>query len=211
MEADVAFRLACIYGVRLPEEGGVMAAASMQPSLNGDTIRDVAKVLPWLASMPEQPDADWLVSGDLAQRSSGEIQDAVSALERSLLAHRKAVSSALSVIAKLKAEIESAAPGALLDPGGAGVEELESAEHYFRNAHDWLRSIREALDGRGGPERYGDGVFDALNRLDRLLGEFIGACQETRWLSMVHDGVAEPTTGEKFTSGSEFVSALNSP
>ena len=104
-----------------------------------------------------------------------------------------------------------AAPDTMIDPDGTGAQALEEAEEYFRVECGELRDIRKALDGSGARSAYGPGVFDELDRLDRLFFGIVQRCQEIRWAVRVHDGVASPTTGRTHESGAALVSSLTDP
>lgn len=186
-----------------------MGAASAPPPLNSDAIRNVGQVLPWLDRLPDQPDVTRFTPGDFAETWDRETREAVAVLERHLRKRHDSVNGAFSAMTdKLRAEVESAVPGTVLDPEGSGVQALEEAEKYFRAECDELREIRKALDGSGVRSAYGASVFDELERLDRLFFGIVQWCQEIRWLVMIHDGVASPVTGKTYKSGAELVSSL---
>ena len=189
-----------------------MAATSAPPPLNGDAIESVGRVLPWLARTQDRPDGSFFASGAAARASAGEARDAAAELEARLRERHDSLSAAFAAMTgKLRAEIESAAPDTVIDPGGAGVAAIEEAEAYFRNECAGLRDIRHALEESGSMSACGGGVFDALDRLERAFFEIVRWCQEIRWLVMTHDGIASPTTGKTFTSGAGLVSSLTDP
>ena len=186
-----------------------MGAASAPPPLNGDAIRNVGRVLPWLARLPGQPDMAQLSADDFAAASDRETREAVAILESSFRKRHESVNAVISAMTdKLRIEVESADPGTVLDPDGSGAQALEEAEKYFRAERDKLRDIRKALDGSGVRSACGASVFDELDRLASLFFGFVQWCQEIRWLVMVHDGVASPSTGKTHKSGAELVSSL---
>lgn len=186
-----------------------MDAASASPPLNGDAIRSVGRVLPWLARLPGQPDRERFATGNLERSSDGETRTIVAALERNLRERHDSVHAAISVMAdKLRIEVESAVPGTVMDPDGIGVQALEEAEEYFRVECGKLRDIRKALDGPGVRSACSESVFDELDRLTSLFFGIVQWCQEIRWLVMVRDGVASPSTGKTHKSGAELVSSL---
>ena len=187
----------------------VMVVAEAPPPLNSDAIRNVGRVLPWLARLPGQPERQRFRAGNLEWTSDDETRAAVAALERNLRERYDSVQGTISTMTdKLRTEVESAVPGTVLDPDGTGIQALEEAEEYFRSESRELRDIRDALDGSGARSAYGPSVFDELDRLDRLFFGIVQQCQEIRWLVMIHDGVASPTTGKTHKSGAELVSSL---
>ena len=198
-----------MYTVDANGKVSVMAAAGAQVPLNSDAIRNVGRVLPWLARSPGRPDRERFGTANLAGTPDGESRTAVAALERNLRERHDSVHAAISAMTeKLRVEVESAAADTVIDPDGTGVQALEEAEEYFRAECGELRDIRKALDGSGAQSAYGPGVFDELERLDRLFFGIVQCCQEIRWAVMVHDGVASPTTGRMHESGAELVSSL---
>ena len=187
-----------------------MDAATAPP--NGEAIRNVGRVLPWLARMPGQPDRNWFTPDNLVRTSDPETREALVALERNLGERHDSLCAAFTAMTdKLRAELESTVPGTVMDPDGTGVQALEEAEEYFRTERSELRDIRKALDGSGVRSAYGPKVMDELDRLDRLFFTIVQWCQEIRWLVMINDGVASPTTGKTFTSGADLVSSLTTP
>ncbi len=186
-----------------------MGAASAPPPLNGDAIRNVGQVLPWLAQLPGQPDREQFATVNLERSSDDETRIVVAALERNLRERHDSVHAAISAMTdKLRIEVESAVPGTVMDPDGTGVQALEEAEEYFRIECGELREIERALDGSGVRSACGASVFDELDRLATLFFGIVQWCQEIRWLVMIHDGVASPVTGKTHQSGAELVSSL---
>ena len=186
-----------------------MGAASAPPPLSGDAIRNVGQLLPWLDRLPDSPDLARFTPGEDADTCDSETREAVAVLERHLRKRHASVNGAFSAMTeKLWTEVESAAPGTVLDPEGSGVRALEEAEEYFRAECDELREIESALDGSGVRTACGASVFDALEHLNRLFFEIVRWCQEIRWLVMIHDGVSSPVTGKTHNSGAELVSSL---
>lgn len=188
-----------------------MAIASEPVSPTGDAIRNVGRVLPWLAEFPERPDPTRFTPDCLLRSSDRETRRAVTELERNLGERHESIDAAvITMMDKLRAEVEAAPPGTVMDPDGAGVQAFEETEGYFRNESDELRAIRGALDHSGGPDRHGKRIFRELDRLEDLLSGVVRRCQEIRWLLMINDGALAPTTGKTFASGAELVSSLTS-
>lgn len=188
-----------------------MVVAATQP-LNSDAIRNVGQVLPWLARSPGRPERERFGTGNLERTSEVETRTALAALESHFRERHDAVHAAVSAMTeKLRTEIEAAAPDTVIDLDGSGVRALEEAEEYFRSESRELRDIRKALDGSGARSVYGPSVIDELDRLDRLFIGVVQRCQEIRWLVMIHDGVASPTTGKAYESGAELVSSMTDP
>ncbi len=98
--------------------------------------------------------------------------------------------------------------GTMIDLDGAGVRALEDAEAYFRRERVRLREIRCTLEECASAPARDRSAFDEL---DLLFFEIVQRCQEIRWLVMIHDGAASPTTGKTFTSGAKLVSSLTTP
>ena len=186
-----------------------MAIASEPVSPTGDAIRNVGRVLPWLAEIPTGRERNRITSGDLLRPSNRETRNAVADLKRNLGERYKSVNSVIvTMIDKLRAEVEAAPAGTVLDPDGTGVEALEEAEEYFRAECNELREIRSTLDGSGGQSLHGEAVFGELDRLEGLFSKVVQRCQDIRWLLMINDGAQASTTGKTFTSGAELVASL---
>ena len=186
-----------------------MANASESVSSTGDAIRNVGRVLPWLAEIPESPDRARFTPERLLHSSDRETRRAVTRLERNLGERHDSINATvIAMMDKLRAEVEAIPPGTVMDPGGVGVQAFEETEEYFRSEIEELRAIRGALEHSGEPEKHGKGIFRELDRLERLLSEVVQRCHDIRWLLMINDGALAPTTGKTYKSGAELVSSL---
>ncbi len=166
--------------------------------LTGETIRDVGRALPWLASEPRPDPFPAGVPLD-------ELLDAHAAALR----HR--YDSLHPVIdragRKLAAAFEELLPAGIADPEGEGAEALEKAEAYFHAERDDLGRLRNALmDAGAAPDH---GVFGELDRLDGLYEGIVATMQEVRWKVLIVDGERPPPGGRAFASGAALVTALD--
>ncbi len=122
--------------------------------LTNETIRDVGRALPWLASEPPPESVPAGVS--LEKRS--ELLDA----------HAEGLRyDSLSPVIdrashKLANELETLDPTEFVDPESEGAEALEGAEEYFRSQRDDLARLRNAFIEAGAPENTGLSGCDSL-------------------------------------------------
>ena len=186
-------------------------AISPSPLLDSDAIHSVGRILPWLAEIPNGPDRVRFTPDSVLRPSKRQTRKAVAELERNLGERCKSIDAAvLTMMEKLRAEVEAAPPGTAMDPDGVGVQAFEETERHFRNECDDLRAFRGALEHSGGSGEHGKGIFRELDRLEDLLSQIVQRCQDIRWLLMINDGALAPTTGKTFASGAELVSSLTS-
>lgn len=169
--------------------------------LTSETIRDVGRALPWLASepAPEPLPADLAVE-DLTQHFDAHAEG---------LRRQYTVLHALLDRAgkKLAAALDQADPHEILDPEGEGSEALETAEAYFNTQQNQLTRMRDAFKEAGAPSDHD--VFKALDSLAGLYAWIVATMQEVRWALLITDGVRGPKTARTFTSGAELVAALD--
>lgn len=184
---------------RLPSPG--VNTPQANEVLKSETIRDVARALPWLASdpRPEPLPADLGVE-DLTEHFNAHAEG---------LRHEYTVLHALLDRAgkKLAAALDEADPHEILDPAGEGSEALEKAEEYFNTQRDQLERMRGAFVEAGAPSDHD--VFKALDSLAGLYEGIVATMQKVRWDLLITDGVKEPETARSFTSGAELVAALD--
>ena len=169
--------------------------------LTSETIRDVGRALPWLASEPQ----------------TESVPPGMSADERAKLldAHAKGLrqryDSLYPVIdragRKLAAALDELNPAEIADPEGEGTEALETAEAYFHAQREDLHRLNRALVEAGAPRDHD--AFEALARLDRLYAWIVATMQEIRWTVLIDEGVRTPPTARTFTSGADLVAALD--
>ncbi len=186
-------------------------AISPSPLLDSDAIHSVGRILPWLAEIPNGPDRVRFTPDSVLRPSKRQTRKAVAELERNLGERCKSIDPAVfTMMDKLRAEVEAAPPGTVMDAHGAGVRTFEKAEEYFRGECHQLRAIGDVLERSGGQGEHGEGIFHELGRLEGLLSQIVQRCQDIRWLLMINDGALAPTTGKTFASGAELVSSLTS-
>jgi len=178
---------------------------------NGETVRNVAGTLIWLAQPPEQLEVlsrGWLT--DLGMNHNrDQLQGAVQLLTKSFRTRHDAV---VEVCTAFQERLQKAAvdfpPGREMDPDDIAVPELEKSEAYFRREREKLCGIRDALRQTGGAKTHGVAVWDELERLDALFEYLIASFQELRWAIMIHDGALAPSTGGTCASGAEFTASM---
>ena len=188
-----------------------MAIASEPVSPTSNAIRNVGRVLPWLAEFPKSPDRSRFTPDCLLRSPDRETRRAVTELERDLGERYRSINAAvITMLDKLRAEVEAAPPGTVMDADGVGVQAFEETEEYFRSECDELGAIRGALEHSGGSGEHGKEIFHELDRLEDLLSQIVQRCQDIRWRLMINDGALAPTTGKTFASGAELVSSLTS-
>ena len=169
--------------------------------LTSETIRDVGRALPWLAS---EPPTESIPTGTSAEKRTELLDSHAQGLR-----HR--YDSLYPVIdragRKLAAGFEELNPAEIIDPEGEGTEALETAEAYFHAQRIDLSRLRNALIEVGAPPDHD--AFDALDRLDGLYAWIGATMQEIRWTLLIVDGVRPPSTARMFTSGADLVAALD--
>ena len=174
--------------------------------LTGETLRDVGRTLPWLASAPpgaNEPEtkAAAVTAGPVERR--GELVEAYAAELHDRYA------TLYPAVHRLVAEFESARSDEIRDPDGDAAVALEAAETYFKRECDELAQLQATwADGAIRPDHR---VFDELNRLEDLFGWLVACLQDIRWKLLIAEGVRAPTTGRTFKSGQELVAALDTP
>ena len=188
-----------------------MVTQQQTAEFSGETVRNVARTLIWLARPPEQSEAlsrDWLADL-LANQDKDKLQGAIKVLTESFRERHDAVATVCSTFQeRLQKAAEDFPPGREMDPDDIAVPELEKSEEYFRKEREELHDVRDALQRTGGAEVYGTEVFADLERLDKLFEYLIASLQELRWAIMIHDGALAPSTGGTCASGSEFMASL---
>ena len=191
-----------------------MATQQKIAEFSGETVRNVAGTLIWLARPPEQSEAlsrDWLVHLP-KNKNRDELQSGIKVLAESFRERHDALATVCSTFQeRLQKAAEDFPPGREMDPDDIAVPELEKSEEYFRKEREELRDVRDALQRTGGAETHGSEVFAELERLDTLFKDLVASLQELRWAIMIHDGALAPSTGRTCASGSEFMASMENP
>ena len=191
-----------------------MATQQKIAEFSGETVRNVAGTLIWLARPPKQseaPNQNWLADL-LANQDKDKLQGAIKLLTESFRERHDSVATVCSTFQeRLQRAAEDFPPGREMDPDDIAVPELEKSEEYFRKEREELRDVRDALQRTGGSEAYGAEVFADLERLDKLFEYLVASFQELRWAIMIHDGALAPSTGGTCASGSEFMASIENP
>ena len=180
---------------------------------SGETVRNVAGTLIWLARPPEQSKAlGWNGLADLLANEDIDKDKVQGAIERLTAGfhnrHDAIVNVCIAFEERLQKAVEDFPLGSEMDPDDIAVPELEKSEEYFRKEREELRDIRDALQRTGGTEAYGAEVFAALGGLDELFEYLVASFQELRWTIMIHDGALAPSTGGTCASGAEFMASI---
>lgn len=173
--------------------------------LTCETIRDVGRVLPWLAS---EPRPEPLPTG-LPTEKRAELLEVHAEALRNLHAELYPVfdRTCQKLSAELSATVDGLGPNEILDPEGQGRQALEDAEAHFIAQGEELQCLRDALIDAGAPSDHD--VFKALERLAGLYGWIVATMQELRWAVLIADGLRAPGNGRTFTTGADLVSALD--
>ena len=191
-----------------------MATQQKIAEFSGETVRNVAGTLIWLARPPEQSEAlsqNWLADL-LANRNRDKLRGAIKILTEGFRERHDAVATVCSTFQeRLEKAAEDFPPGREMDPDDIAVSALEKGEEYFRKEREELHDVRDALQRTGGAETHGSEVFAELERLDTLFKDLVASYQELRWAIMIHDGALAPSTGGTCASGSEFMASMENP
>ena len=181
---------------------------------SGETVRNVAGTLIWLArpsKQSETPSQNWLADL-LANQNRDKLQGAIKALTENFRKRHDAVVDVCTAFQeRLQKAAENFPSGREIDPDDIAVPELEKSEAYFRKEREELRDIRDALQRTGGAEVHGAEVFAELERLDKLFEYLVASFQELRWAIMIHDGALAPSTDGTCASGAEFMASMENP
>ena len=164
---------------------------------HSQTIRDVSRALPALAS---DPGLDVPVSADLLDAHAAALREWYDKLS-------PVIDHAGNTLAEA---IKAHDPKLDADPDGEGARALERAEAYFKNRRKKLLRLRNAFVDIGASPNHK--VFDAVDRLDNLYMWIVATMQEVRWSVLIFDGVldrAKCPDRRAFTSGSEWVASLH--
>ena len=169
--------------------------------LTTEIIRDVGRVLPWLAS---EPRTEPIPTGMSAEERTRLLAVCAQGL-------RDRYDSLYPVVdragRKLMAELEELNPAELADPEGEGAAALERAESHFSSERADLARLRDTLiEADASPAH---DVFDALDRLDGLYAWIVATLQEIRWTVLIVEGTRLPPAGRMFTSGAALVAAFD--
>ncbi len=191
-----------------------MATQQKIAEFSGETVRNVAGTLIWLARPPEQSEVlsqNWLADL-LENRNRDKLRDAIKILTEVFRERHDAVATVCSTFQeRLQKAAEDFPPGREMDPDDIAVSALEKGEEYFRKEREELHDVRDALQRTGGAETHGSEVFAELERLDTLFKDLVASYQELRWAIMIHDGALAPSTGGTCASGSEFMASMENP
>ena len=121
---------------------------------SGETVRNVAGTLIWLARPPEQSEvlsrnglADLLANEDI---DKDKVQGAIKLLTASFHNRHDAVVDVCTAFQeRLQKAVEDFPLGSEMDPDDIAVPELEKSEEHFRKEREELRDIRAALQRTG--------------------------------------------------------------
>ena len=178
---------------------------------SGEAVRDVAGAVVWGAQPLEQPEV--LSENALANlhtnQNGDERQRLIKALTDNFRERRNAQAAVITTFQdRLLKAAKDFPPGQEMDPDDIGVPALERGEAYFINERKALRDIRDALQRSGDEKVHGTEVFEELERLNELFKSLVTLFQELRWLILINDGSAPPSTEGLYKSGSEFMASL---
>ena len=188
----------------------------MNVQTTGAQIRDLGRVLPWMASPPrDQPeDFDAILTPEaLASMSAGKRTAVIEELVRSC-EHRQA--GLVAALDKMTAELKQVRSmdvediiGAFADPDGEATDSCEKAEAYFRAEREDLQALRDNLLSSGGLLVFDPKVFVAIDALYTVFGLAVSCMQEGRWLILMAEGGRDAPSGSRtFASGAALIAAI---
>lgn len=188
----------------------------MNVQTTGAQIRDLGRVLPWMASPPRDQSEDFaaiLTPDALVSMAASKRTAVIEELVRSC-EHRQAGLAAMleRMTAELKQlrgmDVESAID-ALADPDGEATDSCESTEAYFRAEQRDLAALRKHLLSSGGLDTYDPKVFVAIDDLHTVFGLAIACMQQARWLILMAEGGRDaPSSNRTFASGAALIAAI---
>lgn len=162
-----------------------------------NTIRDVSRALPALASGPE---IEVPVSTALLDAVATDLRERHASLHPVIDRAGEALADAM----------KRHDPKETADPEGEGAGALEQAEAYFKDCRAELQHLRQACVELGASPSHG--VFDALRHLDDLYVSIIATMQEVRWSVLIFDGVSDGAGSparRTFATASEWLASLH--
>ena len=162
-----------------------------------NTIRDVSRALPALASGPE---IEVPVSTALLDALATELRERHASLHPVIDRAGNALAEAM----------KRHDPEETADPQGEGAGALEQAESYFKDSRAELQRLRKACIALGASPSHR--VFNALRHLDELYVSIIATMQEVRWSVLIFDGArdrADSPAGRTFATSSEWLASLH--
>ena len=128
-----------------------MATQQKIAEFSGETVRNVAGTLIWLARPPEQSEVlsqNWLADL-LANRSRDKLRGAIKILTEGFRGrHDDAATVCSTFQERLQKAAEDFPSGREMDPDDIAVSALEKGEEYFRKEREELHDVRDALQLR---------------------------------------------------------------
>lgn len=188
----------------------------MNVQTTGAQIRDLGRVLPWMASPPsEQPEdfAAVLTPEALSAMSAAKRTAVIEALVTSCEHRQVGVAAALDkMTAELKQirgmDVDEVIDG-FADPDGEATDSCENAEAYFHAERENLQVLRDNLLSSGGLLVYDPRVFVAIDDLRTVFALAISCMQQARWLILMAEGGRDaPSSNRTFVSGAALIAAI---
>lgn len=188
----------------------------MNVQTTGAQIRDLGRVLPWMASPPPDQSQDFaaiLTPDALTGMSAGTRTAVIRELVRSCEHRQAGLAAALD---KMTAELKQAQSmdvddliEAFADPDGEATDSCEQAEAYFRAEREGLQALRDNLLSSGGLLVYDPKVFVAIDDLYTTFGLAASCMQQSHWLILMAEGGRDaPSSNRTFASGAALIAAI---
>lgn len=170
-----------------------------------ERVRDAANVLPWFTSDIES----W--SSSLSSSRALRIADGIDhdALAREISNWTAMVSATHTLTKRLidKFETEELNFDQPIDPRGDVADSIESAENRLKDVLAQCLTLIREISTSSQQSKAADQTVNQISEFEELLRSNIGSMQELRWTIMMNDGIREPTTGRRFTSGKDLLEA----
>ena len=170
-----------------------------------ERVRDAANILPWFTSDIER----WFMrlrSNDALRIEDANDHDDLSRETSNWVETLSAAHTLTSWLADkfVSEELNFEEP---IDPNGSVSDAIESEENRLKDVLERFRLVTRRFASKSQQSDSTKRTLNQISEFEGLMRSHIGILQELRWAIMVHDGIREPTTGRRFTSGKDLLEA----
>lgn len=173
--------------------------------LTVERVRNAANILPWFTSDFES----WSLQlgSNAPMRVADGVNHDVLAQEVSNWIEMASATQTLTNRLTEKFETEELDFEEPIDPNGDVADSIESAENKLKDVLEQCRALIREFSSSSQESDATARFVKQMSEFEELLRLNIGGLQELRWAILVNDGIQEPTTGRRFTSGKDLLEA----